>query len=129
LISRSFSIIHKRVRESINDDFALSEIPLSNKKPQQIPPVSKKTPPKPTKLEDQSILENLADLLTQRQRKDSLPRPEAEIFSATIFVFQIGRSSLKRSLKAGKKIPQRDYTALADLRPEQRRRRCLDFLC
>jgi hypothetical protein len=65
------------------------EIPLSNKKPQQKPPVRKKIPPKPTKLEDKGVLENLADLLTQRQRKDSLPRLEPEVFSGDYLCFQL----------------------------------------
>jgi hypothetical protein len=78
---------------------------LSNKKPQQIPPVSKKPPPKPTKLEDQNILENLADLLTQRQRKDSLPRPEAEIFSGDYLCFPNWQKFLETFIESRSEDP------------------------
>jgi hypothetical protein len=45
-------------------------------------------------------LDNLADLLTQRQRKDSLPRPEPEVFSGDYLCFPNWQKSIETFIES-----------------------------
>ena len=83
------------------------------------------SPPKPTG--DENVITKLADVLTQRQDRDSLPHPEPEVFKGDLLRYPMWIKSFETFIERKTKDPSERLYYLISLQQAKPKKQSADF--
>ena len=110
--------------------FPINEPTLSQHQPARkpTPDISLSLPVPGSTISEHSSVEGLIErLAARRQDRESLPRPEPEVFRGNLLRYPTWKKSLRLSSKGKRQIPQNVSTILVDTLQAKPRKRSLVF--